>query len=408
MEQSRRAALAGVLAGAAAVLAGLPAAATAGDAPAWNQTTTFKMVNRTRGAWPDSQVYWAIIGRDPATGQFVHVDAGGALVPMSLADNGALWKNGQAYSNYFRTIAQSRKVTIPEIDSARLYLSVGGPMYLQVNVDGAGNIGYAGPNIENPSDPNIDVTFDFVEMAIDGAGFHGNTTRVDQFGFPVLLRLQGDGGYDRTVGEGETRAALFSEFGTGVPAEFRGLAQGPYAPYRIIAPAHASFRIDQPNGHYLDAYVAAMWAKYATQDLKFTDAQGTFTGHVVNGAFVFTDGLGNYTIARAPTTPETLLGNGVLNDPTGQTPGSAGWDKQLQIQAQVCAALNRHVFDDPDHWADARVYYPAGQAANWYASFWHAHAKKKLAYGFAYDDVAGWSSSLATAAPTVATVTVGW
>ena len=193
-----------------------------------------------------------------------------------------------------------------------------------------------------------------------------------------------------------------------MPAEFRGLAQGPYAPYRIIAPAHATFRIDQPNGHYLDAYIAAMWARYTTQELKFTDAQGTFTGHVVDGAFVFTDGLGNYTIARAPTTPETLLGNGVLNDPTGQAPGSAGWDKQLQIQAQVCAALNRHVFDDPDHWADAKAYYPAGQAANWYAQFWHAHSLRKLAYGFAYDDVAGWSTSLATAAPTTATVTIGW
>jgi hypothetical protein len=366
------------------------------------------MANGTRGAWTDAQVYWAIIGRDPATGQFVRADASGALIPLSLADNGALWKNGQPYSDYFHTLAEVRKVTIPRIDSARLYLSVGGPMYLQVNLDGAGNIAYAGPNIENPSDPNADVTFDFVEMAIDGAGFHGNTTRVDQFGFPVKLRLQGDGGYDRTVGEGETRAALLAGYAAGVPPEFRGLAQAPHAPWRIAAPAHASFRIDQPDGHYLDAYIAAMWGKYTTQTLTFTDAQGTFSGHVVDGAFVFSDGQGTYTIARAPTTPETLLGNGVLNDPTGQTPGSAGWDKQLQIQAQVCAALNRHVLDDPVHWADAKAYYPAGQAANWYAQFWHAHAAKKLAYGFAYDDVDGWSSSLATAAPTVATVTIGW
>ena len=395
------------LAGALAILGALPAAEAAAPAPAWNQTTTFKLVNGTHGAWPDSQVHWAIIGRDPANGQFVRVDTSGALIPMSLSDNGALWKNGQAYSNYFHSIAEAHKVTIPKIDSARMYLSVGGPMYLQVNLDGGGHVAYAGPNIENPSDPNIDVTFDFVEMAIDDAGFHGNTTRVDQFGFPVRLRLQGDGGYDRTVGEKESRAAIFSEFAADLPAEFRGLAQGPYAPYRIVAPAHASFRLDQPNGHYLDAYIAAMWSKYTTQTLTFTDAQGIFSGHVVDGAFVFTDGLGNYTIARAPT-PETLLGNGVLNDPSGQQPGTAGWDKQLQIQAQVCAALNRHVFDQPLHWADATFYYPSGHASNWYAQFWHAHSKKQLAYGFAYDDVDDWSSSLATAAPTTATVTVGW
>src|SRR6478752_593667 len=115
------------LAGALAILGALPAAAVAaGVAPSWNQTTTFKVVNGTHGAWPDAQVYWAIIGRDPANGQFVRVDTNGALVPMALSDNGALWKNGQPYSNYFHTLAEKGKVTIPKIDSARLYLSVGG------------------------------------------------------------------------------------------------------------------------------------------------------------------------------------------------------------------------------------------------------------------------------------------
>jgi hypothetical protein len=401
--------------GALAPASGPAVAATAADpalsAPppaTWNGQTTFKMVNGTRGAYANSELYWAIIGLDWATGQFVRVDAQGRLIPLALSDNGALMKNGQPYTNYFHTLAEVPKVTIPKINSARLFLSVGGPMFIQVNVDAAGHIAYAGPNIENPTDPNIDVTFDFVEMAIGDSGFFGNTTRVDQFGFPVKLRLQGLDGYDRTVGEKETRSALFSEFGAGVPAEFRGLGQAPYSPYRIIAPAHASFRAGQPNGHYLDAYIAAMWSKYTTQTLTFTDAQGTFTGHVVNGAFVFTDGLGTYTIARAPTTPEALLGNGVLNDPSGQAPGTPGWDKQLQIQAQVCAALNRHVFDDPAHWASAGAFYPAGQAANWYAQFWHAHSVKKLAYGFSYDDVGGFSSSLATPVPSVATVTIGW
>jgi hypothetical protein len=402
-------AILGALASAAGPAGAATEQATATAAPAgWDGNTTFKLVNNTHGAFTNAQLYWAIIGLDWATGQFVRVDAQGRLIPLALSDNGALMKNGQSYTNYFHTLADVPKVTIPKINSARLFLSAGGPMYIQVNVDAAGHIAYAGPNVENPTDPNIDVTFDFVEMAIGDSGFFGNTTRVDQFGFPVKLRLQGLGGYDQTVGEKETRSALFSEYAANVPAEFRGLGQAPYAPYRIIAPAHASFEAGQPNSHYLDAYIASMWSKYTTQTLTFTDAQGTFTGHVVNGAFVFTDGLGTYTIARAPTTPETLLGNGVLNDPSGQTPGTPGWDKQLQIQAQVCAALNRHVFDDPVHWASSSYFYPAGQPANWYAQFWHAHAVKKLAYGFPYDDVGGFSSSLATAAPTTATVTIGW
>ena len=373
----------------------------------WNQQTTFKIVNGTHNAYADSQVYWAIIGKDWNSGKFVYVNTSGQLIPMALSDNGALTKNGVAYTNYFHTIAQAGSVTIPPINSARLMLSVGSPMYIQVNQDVNGNIGYAGANIDNPSDPNINVTFDFMEMAIvPTTGFYGNTTRVDQFGFPVTLRLQGLGGYDQTVGETATRASLISAWSSAVPAQFQSLAQTPYSPYRIIAPAHATFAAGQANANYLDSYIQGLWTKYASQTLTFTDQQGTFTGHVVNGQFQFTDGQGTYTIARAPTTQEALLGNGVLNDATGQTPGTAGYDKQLQIQAQMCAAINRHIVENPAQWSTPSAFYAS--PSNSYSKFWHDHSLNGLAYGFAYDDVGGFSSSLHTAAPTIATVTVGW
>ena len=375
----------------------------------WNKQTTFNVVNGTRGAWRDDQIYWAIIGRDWATDQFVHVDAAGRLIPMQLSDNGALTKNGKPYSNYFYTLAQARSVTIQPINSARLMLSVGSPMYIWINVDVNGKIAYAGANIENPDDPNIDVTFDFVEMAIvPDLGFFGNTTRVDQFGFPVKMRVQGLGGFDRTVGETESRDAIFAAFQSQTPAEFQSLAQQPYAPYRIMAPAHGTFRHDGPHAHYLDNYIADVWRRYATQSLTFTNAQGTFTGRVNGGRFEFTDGQGTYVIARAPTTEEALLGNGVLNDATGTTPGTPAYDKQLQIQAQMCAAINRHIVEDPDHWSNGAYFYVPGQAANGYARFWHEHSIGGQSYGFAYDDVWNYSSSLHTPAPTTVDVTVGW
>ncbi|MDB5766300.1 MAG: hypothetical protein JWQ61_1114 [Collimonas fungivorans] len=375
----------------------------------WNGLTTFNLVNGTRGAYPDSQVYWAIIGKDWSSGRFVYVDTGGNLIPMAIGDNGALNKNGQGYTNYFHSLAQGKSVTIPPINSARLLLSVGSPMYIKVNQDVNGNIGYAGANIENPSDPNIDVIFDFVEMAIvPNQGFFGNTTRVDQFGFPVLLRLQGLNGYDQTVGETDTRAALFQKYLAEVPIEFKGLAQTPYAPYRIIAPAHASFNNGGVNGNYLDAYIASLWNKYSTQTLTFTDQQGTFSGRVVGNRFQFTDGQGTYYINSRPTTAMALLGSGALNDGSGTTPGTPAYDKQLQIQAQVTAAINRHIVEDPAHWSNASYFYPNGQVSNYFSKFWHDHSVNNLAYGFAYDDVWGFSSSLHTAAPTTATVTIGW
>ncbi|MCY4746551.1 beta-1,3-glucanase family protein [Pelomonas sp. UHG3] len=381
----------------------------------WNGRTTFNIVNQTRGRWADDQVYWAIIGRDWATGRFVRVDAAGNLIPMSVADNGALSKNGVTYSNYFHRLSNTRSVTIPALDSARIMLSVGSPMYIRVVVDGNGNVGYAGANIENPTDPNIDVYFDFGEMAIlpqghPNQGIFINTTRVDHFGFPLKLRVQGLGGFDQTVGEAlaETRDQLFSHFQAEVPAQFRSLAQAPHAPYRIIAPAHATFKPGQVNANYLQPYIDAMWARYRNEDLVFTlQNLGTFRGRVNGDRFIFTGGspAGTFYINGKPDTAMVLLGAGLLADASGN-PTNIG--TQLQIQAQVCAALNRHVLQTPANWYVQNAHHPAGQLSNWYSKFWHDHSINRKAYGFAYDDVGDFSPSIHTSAPTVVTYTIGW
>ncbi len=395
---------AAMLAGASAMgtahAAGNAAAAPAAAFPA--SGTTINLVNGTNGTYPDAQVYWTLVGQDPANNNaYVHVSCSGALVPMSAADDSQQTKNGIGYANYSNPLSQCKSITIPQITSARLYLSVGSPMFLQAV--GTPATGYTGPNIENPTDPNIDVTFDFVEFDTNATNFFGNTTRVDQFGFPVQLRLQGQNGFDQTVGETETRAALFQEYQQQVPTQFQNLVQ---SPYRIVAPAHGSFGASGANAHYLDSYIQQIWNLYSSQTLTFTDAQGTFTGHVVNGQFQFTDGQGTYYINRMPTTQEVLLGNGVLNDASNAAPGVAT-AKQLQIQAQLCAALNRHVAENPALWSSSGSFY-ASQPTNSYSQFWHAHAIGNLSYGFPYDDVSGFSSSLVGTNPTIATITVGW
>ncbi|MBP6457389.1 MAG: chitobiase/beta-hexosaminidase C-terminal domain-containing protein [Pseudoxanthomonas sp.] len=387
------------------------------DGADWNGMTTFRVLNQTNGRWRNDQVYWAIIGKDWNTGQFVHVNGAGQLIPMQLGDNGALMKNGQTYTNYFFKLSDRPSITIPAINSARILMSVGGPMYIKVVIDGNGQIGYAGANIENPTDPNIDVYFDFGEMAIlpkghAQQGIFVNTTRVDHFGFPLKLRVQGLGGYDHTVGEPltETREQLFNRFQSDLPVEFRPLAQTPWAPYRIVAPAHAMFQAGESQAEYLQPYIDQMWSRFSGQDLVFTlENLGTFTGRVIgNGVFRFTGGIrnGTYYINGKPTTSMVLLGNGLLDDTRGAPAGDAG--TQLQIQAQVCAALNRRVFANPADWYRPAAFYPAGQRANWYAKFWHDHSIDQLAYGFAYDDVGGFSPSLHTRAPTTVTYTIGW
>jgi len=391
---------------------------TSNTTSSWNGLTTFKMVNGTKGKYADSKVYWAIIGKDWNTDQFVHVDMNGNLVPMSVGDNGQLTKNGKPYANYFYSLAQTKQITIPAINSARLLMSVGSPMYIWVNIDGNGKVAYAGANVENPTDPNIDVIFDFAEFAIvekdkPYQGIFINTTRVDLFGFPVQLTANGLDGFTQTVGEPltESRDELFARFNAETPAEFHNLSLAPYAPYRIMAPAHASFQTGGSNATYLDDYISQVWEQYRHQNLTLNLNNGwpTFTGHVEGDAFIFTDGLGTYRIYGKPSTSMAMLGNGYLDDATGTQPKTPEHDKQLQLQAQVCAALNRRVAHlAGSQWHNSANFFPAGERANYFTKFWHDHALNGLTYGFSYDDVGGYSPSIYTPAPTSVSVTVGW
>jgi hypothetical protein len=405
---------------------------SANNASAWNGMTTFNIINGTQGKYSDAQVYWLIIGMDWATGQFVHVDATGKLVPMSLGDNTVPVPNRPTgYANYALSLAQAKSLTIPPIQSARIYMSVGKPVLIQVNSNDLGKITYAGPDLNNSTDPNLGVTFDFGEFNInqprpqsDMPGIFVNTSRVDIFGFPLQLNVTGLDGYNATVGESltETRDELFARFNLEVPSEFRSLAQAPYAPYRIMSPAHGSFddgidvktgtqaRPRGANATYLDDYISSVWNQYRSQDLVLNLQNGwpTFTGRVdANDTLTFTDSVGSYHINGKPSTTEVMLGNGLLDDASG-TADKLAHDKQLQLQAQVCAALNRHVADQAfGSWWDGAHFYPAGQAANYFTKFWHRHSLNGLAYGFSYDDVGGHSPSIYTPSPVAVTFTIG-
>ena len=79
----------------------------------WIGMTSFNVVNATRGRWADDQVYWAIIGKDWATGKFVHVGANGELIPMALGDNGALISIHDAFVAHFVEAVKGLKIGDP-------------------------------------------------------------------------------------------------------------------------------------------------------------------------------------------------------------------------------------------------------------------------------------------------------
>lgn len=379
---------------------------SAASIPTGSRTMTIQLKNGTRGNFTDAQLYWAIIGLNPTTNVMSYVASDGSIKPVAVADNdasGHLTYAGVNYANYFHTVAAVPWVSIPPLSGARLFMSVGTPMYIRIVAAANGSIGFAGPNLANSSDANQQVYFDFAEFTLLSTGFWGNTTRVDQFGFPITARLVGNDGVDKTVGETETRAGLFSEFQKEVPAAFTGLVK---APYRIVAPSKGTMAAGAPYASYFDSYINDVWNYYATHDLSFSFADegvmSTFVGRVSGDTFTFSkNGGADYGYIRGkPSTINLLEGSGPL---------ATGARLDLVIQAQMCAALNRHLVETVtgDKWSDPTTYYQTAPA-NYYAKFWHQHSLSGLAYGFAYDDVRDQSTLLYSSQPKGLVVTIGW
>ena len=162
--------------------------------PAAHNVLMVKVLNRTNGKYPDSQVYWSF--------------------------------GGQTHS-----IAEQPYIDMPANSAGRMYFHLGSP------------------------DSRYQ---DFIEFTVGPGVFNGNTTRVDGFGLKLALRLHAHDGYDVQVGEdqatfAEDRAVTFQRFQDEVPAEFKHLATVD-APYRIPSPGNdAAFR---PGGQYADYFTA--------------------------------------------------------------------------------------------------------------------------------------------------------
>ncbi len=176
--------------------------------PAARNVLEFQILNRTNGAYPDSQVYWSF--------------------------------NGQTHS-----IAEQPFFDMPANSSGRMYFYLGSP---------------------------TSQYFDFIEFTIGAAQFNGNTTRVDAFGLKLAMRLHNHDGSTQQVGEDyptfiQSRQATLNAFQSEVPTEFKHLATAT-APYRILAPgSDAAFRPGGQYQNYLSSYASSVGVSATTQEI---------------------------------------------------------------------------------------------------------------------------------------------
>lgn len=365
-------------------------------------TGSFPIVfqNNTRGTYGASQIYVTMLGQ-VTPGQWSYMKPDGSMVHINHLDAtapGHLTKNGVNYPNLSFTLAQAGSVPSPtSIRGGRIYVSLGSPMYIPVSSD---DQGWGGPDPLNPSDPNNDVYYDWYEYTYVGGqvAYGGNTTQVDQFGFPMTAHLQQtSSGYDATVGITQTRAQVMSGYAASVGAAFKPLA----GTYRIVAPRTSALFQSGAQATYMSAYIDQTWSYYSTHTFTLNRLGETFSGQVSGTDLVFTkNGAGPFTLAK-PTSANVFACAGTL---------AAGSDVEKALGAEFCAAFNRGVAMDTSTWYTPSNYYTSA-VRNDYAAFFHTVGINRRSYAFPYDDIGDQSSVqiLGNAnAPTALTLGIGW
>ena len=372
----------------------------------------------------DNSLFVAIVGIDGA-GNHVWVDPrNGQVLPMSSSYNTVTGPtyNGNTgpgqnskYAGCFFRLSDipNKTFTLPYIAGCRVFIAQGQQLYLYFFGASGAPSGYAAPDFQNPNDPNKGIRYEFIELTNNQYGFFGNPTRVDSYQYPMGLELWGGGGYYKRVGELKSHADILSAYQSFAPSAFQSLLNT--AAGIITCPGKSpAFQSGGAQAGYFNAYLDAIWSKYVNEDLIFNAGDaGVFKGRISGGRLTVVGQSGGFAgrtgiVARKPTTQEVLEGKGTLDNRVGDG------DCDLVVQAQLCAAINRHVVNTTtanpgqQNWYNAAQYYQTAPA-NYYARFWHQGgiSVDNLNYGFAYDDVNDQSSSVHAGQPTKVVATFG-
>ncbi len=355
--------------------------------PAAGSGLPLTVVNNS-GNYANSSVRIYIVGTDLATGKQSYVKPDGTLAAVSLSDNGP-----DGYTDYAIALAASgaTRLTLPNM-SGRIYVALGDKLKFKAVTDGAGRPALQYPAGWVSSDPNYKVLHDFSEFTFNSGGMYCNTTAVDQFSVPLALRLTGAA--DQTTGTIRQggRDAVFAA--VAAAPGFGKLVVGDKL--RVIAPGHG---LDAGlfSSSYYDSYVNKVWDTYRSTDLTVTVNSGTFTGRVSGDTLTF-NGPRTVSFSR-PSTRDVLFCDGALAAPNDGTTGPVAAVLGAGFNRSVLAAQHAEPVTDPG------AFY-TGDTTNHYAKAVHAATVDGKAYGFAFDDVAGFASYIQDSAPTGLTLTL--
>lgn len=386
------------------------------------------LVNNTNGQFADDDIYVAILGEQKGVG-YIYYDmakssSAATVRPLNESVN-TLPGTGPfaTYADVFTKLSDipGKVVCLGDTYACRMFISFKSPMYLHAFAQG-----YAGADLNNPSDPNASVRWELVEFTYAPGSGSGkdfdeiwiNTTRVDAFQYPMGLELWSTGHYPYTKrGENVSYKTVIDKWNSTL-----GNTVYKDCLYNLITKDNVGGIIKQPSKvksikdqNIFDDYINKIWTYFSSHTANIDmGLLGRWTGKVEGEKFVLTCAEGHYwqpgsvaTIDAKPDTEDVIEGAGVF---------ASGSDISKTVQSMFCAAFNRGMIratsdlqdwnpDGPTKAFSGGTEYPCNE----YVKFFHdpAISPSGKTYAFSYDDTYDQSATCYANNPTRATVTIG-
>ncbi|WP_217548421.1 glycoside hydrolase family 64 protein [Streptomyces sp. GbtcB6] len=352
----------------------------------------------TNNSGRTDQVYVYDLGTQLSTGQQGWADANGTFHAWPAGGNPPTPAPDASITG--PAAGQSKTIRIPKF-SGRIYFSYGQKLDFRLTTGGL-----VQPAVQNPTDPNRNILFNWSEYTLNDSGLWINSTQVDMFSVPYAVGVQRADG--STASTGHLKSGGYNGFFSalrGQPGGWANLVQtrSDGTVLRALSPLYGVETGALPST-VMDDYVNRVWSKYSTSTLTvtpFADQPNTkYYGRVSGNVMNFTNSAGAVVTSFQKPDANSIFGcHNLLDAPNDLVRGP--------ISRTLCAGFNRSTLltsaNQPD--TNPADFY-LDTVTNHYARKIHAQMADGKAYAFAFDDVGNQESLVNDGSPQQAYLTL--
>ncbi|MEU0256062.1 glycoside hydrolase family 64 protein [Streptomyces sp. NPDC006184] len=352
----------------------------------------------TNNSGRSDQVYVYDLGTQLSSGRQGWADANGTFHAWPAGGNPPTPAPDAAIPG--PAAGQSTTIRVPKF-SGRIYFSYGQKLDFRLTTGGL-----VQPAVQNPTDPNRNILFNWSEYTLNDSGLWLNSTQVDMFSAPYAVGVQRADGSVSTTGHLKSGGwtGFFNAL-RGQPGGWANLIQtrSDGTVLRALSPLYGVETGALP-ANVMDDYVNRVWQKYTTSTLTVTpfanDPNTKYYGRVSGGVMNFTNSAGAVVTSFQKPDASSIFGcHKLLDAPNDNVRGP--------ISRTLCAGFNRStLLVNPDQPDTTTANFYQDTVTNHYARKIHAQMADGKAYAFAFDDVGNQESLVHDGSPQQAYLTL--